>query len=82
MDYLIQRFVVNVPNESEGAWQDIQVVRDLTADQAKDAVSKALDASGATGRVRCTRWDHIREFDASPGPAVLADRVKAEDPPA
>lgn len=88
MDWLIQRYLPGTANEAHrdsGSWEDVIVIRDLTADQARDAARDALTALAPVipnqpDRVRAIKWDAIYEFDAALGQRVLADRVK--QPPA
>jgi hypothetical protein len=85
----VQRYLPGTANEAHkgsGSWEDVVVLRDFTADQAKDAARDALGAlapvvAGQPDRVRAVKWDAIFEFDAAPGQRVMSDRVKqAPDP--
>jgi hypothetical protein len=81
---LIQRLLPvypgNAPQGTEGTWLDEDVVRDLTADDAQQAVETVArqgppELVGATRRA--VKWEHVSEFTSVPVPSVSVRDKKA-----
>ena len=76
-DYLISRFLVNAPNVHNGAWADIEIVRDLPASATQDDILAAMsNTADLEGKVRISRWDNVEEYDTVPSAPTLAKAVK------
>lgn len=84
MDFLVQRYVpwMNGPQFiTEGLWEDIGVVRDLTADESAQACERATNGvaplqPGRADRLRAIKWDAVSEHEALPGPPVIESATK------
>ena len=78
-EFLVQRYIPNVANETAGGWVDEGTVTDLKATDAELACAQVAAAHGSytQERRRAVRWDTAEEFDTVPGPPGVTKAAKA-----
>ena len=84
MDYLVQRYLPGTANEAHrnsGSWEDVDVIRDLAADEYEKAMQLALTGVAplpgpSPDRVRAFKYEHMEEMDATLGGFDLAPAEK------
>lgn len=80
-DWLVQRYVPNLPNETAGGWVDEGTVSEL---KSNEAVDQLADPDYPDATRRAVRWDTTEEFETVPSPPKVTKGVKRartpEDP--
>lgn len=84
MDFLIQRYLPGTANEAHknsGSWEDVGIERNLKADEGEQAIQQAMAnvqplPLPVPDRCRAIKYEHVEEYDVTPGPPRLAKGEK------